>query len=90
MDEQDRLREIERIEGKPSVNYEDIMWLIKQAKELRAAREKIAASSSVIEAARCIRHWHDSEPGGMVVSGAHAFALWEAIDEYDTLPEPPK
>lgn len=38
---------------------------------------------SVIEAARCIRHWHDREPDGMVVSAEHVRALWSALERYD-------
>ena len=39
--------------------------------------------SAVINAARCIRHWHDREPDGMVVSKSHVFALWQALTELD-------
>lgn len=40
---------------------------------------------SVLAAARCIRHWHDSGPdeSGMVVSSEHVRLLWTAIEEYD-------
>lgn len=34
----------------------------------------------VLEAATCIRHWHDScGDEGMVVSKEHVFKLWEAL-----------
>ena len=39
--------------------------------------------SAVVAAARCIRHWHDREPDGMVVSRSHVFALWEALAALD-------
>ena len=45
---------------------------------------------AVLEAARCIHHWHDScvnketgEAEGMVVSASHVRLLWEAIAKYD-------
>jgi hypothetical protein len=41
-------------------------------RELRALRE-------VEKAAICIRHWHDREPDGMVVSAEHVRALWAAL-----------
>jgi len=50
-----------------------------------AANRKIDAMMPVIAAARCIRHWHDSVDGGMVVSGEHVRALWEALADYDEL-----
>lgn len=37
----------------------------------------------VVDAARCIRHWHDRENGGMVVSGEHVMALWQALHDLD-------
>ena len=40
-------------------------------------------ATEVIKAARCIRHWHDHEPDGMVVSAEHVRLLWAAIDKYD-------
>jgi len=30
-------------------------------------------------AAQCIRHWHDTANGGMIVSGEHVRKLWEAL-----------
>ena len=38
---------------------------------------------AVIDAARCIRHWHDTHDGGMIVSGEHVRKLWDALDRYD-------
>ena len=46
-------------------------------------REEILALRKVLDAARCIRHWHDREPDGMVVSAEHVRALWTAIAEHD-------
>lgn len=42
-----------------------------------------AAQEMVISAARCIKHWHDTYNGGMVVSGEHVRALWRALNDYD-------
>lgn len=42
-----------------------------------------AEALAVIEAARCIKHWHDAHNGGMIVSGEHVHALWDALDKYD-------
>jgi len=33
------------------------------------------------DAAKRIRHWHDSEPDGMVVSSEHVRKLWAALQE---------
>jgi len=46
-------------------------------------KEKLEKIDKVIDAARCIRHWHDSEPDGMVVSAEHVRLLWAALAEYD-------
>jgi hypothetical protein len=46
-------------------------------------RAELAACSAVIEAARCIRHWHDAPNEGMVVSGSHVRELWKALNNYD-------
>lgn len=45
--------------------------------------ERCRRMSDVIDAARCIRHWHDREPDGMVVSKSHVFALWQTLNELD-------
>ena len=48
-----------------------------------AARDKaLAEAERVIDAARCIRHWHDSGDG-MVVSADKVRALWDALAKYD-------
>lgn len=74
---------------------------IREAIDLAIAAEKQPASKSmseitesptalaVIEAARCIRHWHDSGNDGMVVSKSHAFALWDALRAYDEAQKQP-
>ena len=51
--------------------------------EVEAARRESEAAAPVIEAARCIKHWHDREPDGMVVSAEHVRALWDVLDQYD-------
>lgn len=45
--------------------------------------ERCRRMSDVIDAARCIRHWHDRGPDGMVVSKSHVFALWQTLNELD-------
>ena len=47
--------------------------------------ELLSAKDDVIEAARCIRHWHDGSDGGMTVSGHHVRKLWEALAKLDKL-----
>lgn len=47
---------------------------------LRAENERLMA---VVEAAKCIRHWHDREPDGMVVSAEHVRLLWVALAALD-------
>ena len=37
------------------------------------------ALAELVEAAECIRHWHDSGNEGMVVSAEHVRKLWEAL-----------
>ena len=49
--------------------------------EHRAANSEIERLQKVVEAARCICHWHDSANGGMVVSGEHVRALWQALHD---------
>ena len=41
--------------------------------------------SDVVDAARCIRHWHDAmrDNSGMIVSAECVRKLWKALDEYD-------
>ncbi len=64
---------------------------------LRAALGSLSTQPemTVIEAARCIHHWHDwgKDNEGMVVSSEHVRKLWEALGEYDkalsgSLPSP--
>jgi hypothetical protein len=50
-----------------------------------ARAKALEEAAPVIEAARCIRHWHDREPDGMVVSAEHVRALWAALDQYDAI-----
>ena len=38
---------------------------------------------SVIEAAKRIRHWHDLEPDGMIVSAEHVRKLWAALHDLE-------
>jgi hypothetical protein len=42
-------------------------------------------AEGVIAAARCIQHWHDREPDGMVVSAEAVRSLWQALIDYDAL-----
>lgn len=47
------------------------------------------AYRKVVDAARRIRHWHDSGADGMVVSAEHVRLLWEALDALDKLEAAP-
>ena len=53
--------------------------------EAMTAKREIEAMRAVIDAARCIRHWHDASNDGMVVSGEHVRALWQALADYDEI-----
>ena len=46
--------------------------------ELEAENERLR---KVMDAASCIRHWHDSGKDGMVVSAEHVRKLWSALDD---------
>ncbi len=63
---------------------------------MKAVQEQLAAARAdgerlpsqvlaVIEAARCIRHWHNTgrNDEGTIVSSAKVFELWEALGNYD-------
>ena len=45
--------------------------------------ERASRMLAVVDAARCIRHWHDAHDGGMIVSGEHVRKLWETISTLD-------
>ena len=47
---------------------------------MMAAAGRCALLEKVAEAAKCIRHWHDSGEDGMVVSASHVRDLWAALD----------
>lgn len=38
---------------------------------------------AVVEAAKRIRHWHDRDGGGMVVSAEHVRKLWAALHDFE-------
>ncbi|MBA1445851.1 MAG: hypothetical protein M3H12_18680 [Chromatiales bacterium] len=38
-------------------------------------------AAKVVDASRCIRHWHDSGDDGMVVSTEHVQLLWDALPD---------
>lgn len=50
------------------------------------AADEIECLRKVAKAARCIHHWHDSDNDGMVVSGEHVRALWQALHDLDETP----
>lgn len=54
--------------------------------EHHSANTEIERLQRVVEAARCIRHWHDSDNDGMVVSGEHVRVLWQALHDLDSVP----
>jgi hypothetical protein len=67
-------------------NATEFGWrLVKQDRLYTEAEvaAQVEAAAPVIEAARCIKHWHDREPDGMVVSAEHVRALWDVLDQYD-------
>lgn len=47
------------------------------------AERELEKMRKIIDAARCIRHWHDREPDGMVVSAEHVRLLWAALADLD-------
>jgi len=55
--------------------------------ELRSQRDRalseLAECQPIIEAARKIHHWHDTDNGGMVVSEEAVHTLWDALLSYD-------
>lgn len=53
------------------------------AEETYALAEEVRDLREVLKAARCIRHWHDSDNDGMVVSGEHVRNLWGVLAKYD-------
>ena len=60
-----------------------------QESELRsqkaALESQLAEARNVIEAARCIRHWHDTGRNGegMIVSAEKVRELWNALEKFD-------
>ena len=69
----------------PQLDYGD-MVIAQMAQRLEAAEAEIERLRAVVEAARCIRHWHDVDNDGMVVSGEHVRALWQALHDLDAVP----
>jgi hypothetical protein len=50
-----------------------------QALLIVSMRNYLSDLIAVAEAAQCIRHWHDTDNDGMVVSGEHVRLLWVAL-----------
>lgn len=82
--------EVERLTGlntRAFKNYTEAeMRTSKIAAERDAARAALAPMRAVVDAARCIRHWHNTnynpktgETEGMVVSAQHVRELWSAL-----------
>lgn len=46
---------------------------------IKEAHALMKAMEAVVDAAKCIRHWHDAGTDGMIVSRWHVFKLWEAL-----------
>lgn len=62
---------------------EYIANLARKGRELERELATLRADvKPLFEAARCIRHWHDTEPDGMVVSREKVFLLWDALKEF--------
>lgn len=51
-----------------------------------AGNAEIARLRKVVDAARRICHWHDSDNDWIAVSGEHVRALWQALHELDKAP----
>lgn len=73
-------------EANKAMLYGDVRHRHEIIADLVAARKRIYDMGKVVEAARCIRHWHDTGADGMVVSASHVFALWAALDKLDESP----
>lgn len=65
-------------------------YYLSYAQAKRAAEESIRRQMALLEASRCIQHWHDTsynpETGktdGMIVSAAAVRNLWEAQSALD-------
>lgn len=41
------------------------------------------AAEAIVNAAQCIRHWHDAGEDGMVVSSEHVRKLWQTLADYE-------
>lgn len=70
MNKLDQLDAAERAMSHDQTKYWDGMALI---------RNHARALIDVARAAQCIKHWHDTANGGMIVSGRHVVALWDAL-----------
>jgi hypothetical protein len=46
---------------------------------------ELSALRAVAAAARRVRHWHDADNDGMVVSGESVRALWAALETLDSV-----
>ena len=46
--------------------------------------ERCRKMRKVIDAARCIQHWHDRDPDGMVVSKEYVLSLLNALRDIDS------
>lgn len=51
----------------------DAREIVAHITELEADRARL------ISAASCIHHWHDTNDGGMIVSGEKVRALWDVL-----------
>ncbi len=47
--------------------------------------ERCRKMRKVIDAARCIQHWHDRDPDGMVVSKEYILSLLNTLRELDNV-----
>jgi len=51
---------------------------------VRQMFREVKGMEKVIDAAKCIRHWHDSGD-----DAEHVFKLWEALHDLEVLQNPP-
>lgn len=90
--------ELKKTKGERDSAYESILrWQNESAEAIRQVeasdklyrqmckeRDELKADVKALhDAARCIRHWHDTEPDGMIVSRKRVFLLWGSLKEFE-------
>lgn len=79
--------------------HDDTYWAIEEIGRICDSSEnrlnhptaaELQKMEAVIEAAKCIRHWHDRDGGGMVVSAEHVRKLWAALHDLEPYQSTPQ